>query len=214
MAAQQLQDSGYEVLFINDLMKYEKDDLGKRVLDILSSTNDKFFRIGFPVIESMLLSSVKIYEMEKWILPALKSGYIVMEDRSVDTVAIYSAILINKRYPERDIFATYKNLYDNWQNWNIIPEFTVYIKGSFAEAIKRSEERNGEKYDKDELELLEEASRTYDAVAREYKKRIKVIETDNLQPEDIVKEIKQLCLNHINEKDRKRRRRNLMGIRF
>lgn len=215
LAVKHLQDSGYKVLFVNDLMKYEENDLGKRIIDILSSTNDKFFRIGFPIIESMLLSSVKLYEMEEWIKPALDSGYIVIEDRSVDTVAIYSAILINKKHPERDIFETYKTLYANWQEWNIIPDSTIYIKGSFEDAIRRSEERNGEQYKADELELLKKASVMYDAISRQYKQRIEVIDTDGLRSEDIVEKIETLCLKHANEKDRKRRkRRGFVGIRF
>jgi len=201
IAAEKLQKLGYKVIFISDLMGYGRNDLGKMIMDILKSTNDKFFRIGYPMIEAMLILSVKIYEMEKWILPALKKNNIVIEDRSVDTVAIYSAVLINKKYPEKDILQIYKQIYDNWNYWSVLPELTIYLKGKFNKALKRAEDRNKEKYKKDEIELLKKVSKIYDLISVKQKKRIKCLNTTNLKPEEIANRIKDICLKYIKEKN-------------
>ena len=203
MAVEKLRKAGHKVIFISDLMGYDRNDLGSRIMDILKSTNDKFFRIGYPTIEAMLILSVKMYEMEKWILPALKKNNIVIEDRGVDTVAIYSAVLVSKKNREKDILTIYNNIYDNWRYWGVLPELTVYLKGRFNEAIKRAEDRNKEIYKKDEIELLKQVSKIYDLNCIKQKKRIKMLDTSDLKPEEIVNKIVDICLKYIKEKNAK-----------
>ena len=196
-----LQDLGHKAILISDLYNYNSDDIGKQILDVLLSTNDKFFRIGYPVVEGLLLSAIKFYEIEKWILPALKKSQIVIEDRSIDSVAIYSAVLINQQFPEKNILKTYDQFYEIRKQWGVLPDFTIYIKGDFNTALQRAEARNQEKYKKDEITLLAKVSEIYDIIARKYKDRITVFNTIDLSPEKITKKLIYLCLQQIRRKE-------------
>ena len=201
IVTKKLQKLDYKITLVSDLYDYNSDDIGRRILDILLSTNDKFFRIGYPVVEALLLSAMKFYEIEKWIIPALKDAQIVIEDRSVDSVAIYSAILINQQFPEKDILETYDQLYDIRKQWGILPDLTIYMKDDFDTALHRAELRNQEKYKKDEVNLLIKVSEIYDIIAQKHKNRIKVFDTTNLSTAKIVKELIHLCLQQIKYKD-------------
>lgn len=199
--ARKLQELGHKVTLISDLYDYDSNDIGKQILDILLSTNDKFFRIGYPVVEGLLLSALKFYEIEKWILPALKKGQVVLEDRSIDSVAIYSAVLINQQFPEKDILKTYDQLYKIRKQWGILPDFTIYIKNDFNTALQRAETRNQDKYKKDEIALLAKISEIYDIIAQKHKDRISILNTMHLSPEKITKKLIHLCLQQIKYKN-------------
>jgi len=197
LVTQRLRGLGYKVILISDLYEYKNNDIGKRILDILLSTNDKFFRIGYPITEALLLSALKSYEIEKWMVPALKDGQIVLEDRSIDSVAIYSAILINQQFPERSVLKTYNQLYNIRKQWGVLPDFTIYIKDNFSTALQRAETKNKKRYRKDEIELLKKASETYDTIAQKHKDRIRILNAINLSPEKIIKKLTNLCLQQI-----------------
>lgn len=200
LAAAKLTDLDYKTTLISDLYDYDNQDIGKQILNILLSTKDKFFRIGYPKVEAMLLSAMKFYELEKWILPALKKGKIVLEDRSIDSVAIYSAILAKERFPETNTLKMYKQLFNLRKEWGILPDLTIYIKDNFNNALQRAEKRNKEKYKKDEIELLSKVSAMYDIIAQKHKNRIVVLNTTNLSRQEITKQIVELCLKQVKSK--------------
>ena len=66
-----------------------------------------FFRHGYPVSEALFFFSMKLFEFDKSILPLLREGHMVIEDRSVDTNCLYAAILLQEKYSERFMYDYY-----------------------------------------------------------------------------------------------------------
>ena len=85
------------VIFISEIIDRKKQGFDLKIIDLLKSTGSKFFDSGYPITETFLLLALKMYDYEKMIKDSLENN-IVIENRSIDTIAIYQAFLLNKYY--------------------------------------------------------------------------------------------------------------------
>src|SRR5258706_55721 len=80
--------------FVSELSERSGKGLDSQIISVLHHTGDRFFRSGMPLAETFLLLALKMADYEAHIADALQRGLTVVEDRSIDTVAIYQAILL------------------------------------------------------------------------------------------------------------------------
>src|ERR1700692_3043666 len=85
------------VTFLSEVVDRTGQDLDRDIIALLAKRGDRFFRSGKPLTETFLLLALKMCDYETRIAPALAQDRIVIEDRSLDTIAIYQALIL---YPD------------------------------------------------------------------------------------------------------------------
>lgn len=169
------------------------DGLDLRILSLLSTSQDRFFRTGAPLTETFLLLALKMYDFEACIAPLLAQGGMVIEDRSIDTIAVYQALLLWPQQQERWL-TTAHLLYEQAAQWRRPPDITFLLEDDFHTALARAQQRSGRRFNQDEVTVLQHAAALYDAYAAHYQQRIVRLDRRVLSEDAMVQAIRQEIL--------------------
>lgn len=183
---------------VKEVMDRQGDGLDRRIIRLLTDSEDRFFRMGAPITETFLLLSLKMYDYEALIAPILAQGGIVIEDRSLDTIAIYQSLLL---YPaEQDCWLLSANtLYDQASRWRRPPDLTFLLEDDFDMALSRAAQRAKRPFNRDEVGVLEHAAMLYDTYAACHQPRIVRLDRRVLSEEELVSIIcQQIRARHRN----------------
>ncbi len=177
---------------IHAVSELSNKGFGKSIKYLLSQNSDEFFRHGFPVSEALLFFSMKLFNFEEQIIPALIDDKLVVEDRSVDTNALYSAVLMEEKYGG-ELFEYYDKLLAMRSELAPIPEKTILFIPDLEKSLVRAQTRDKRKYNQSELSFINSVYSAYkDLSAREIE-RIEVIELDNgITTEEVISKLEYL----------------------
>ena len=153
---------------------------------------DPFFRSGFPVEEALCWYAIDLIEFEKKGISNLNKNKIVIQDRGMDTTALYAAISLNGQNTKISVIDFYKKIIKIREEIGVIPDLTVLFTDDFELCIKRVEERDGREYSKEEKEFLKKAYEGFKEIANINSKRIKIINKRNKNDDEVLEEIKKL----------------------
>lgn len=167
-------------------------DLG--LLALLQKSGDRFFRSGYPQSDTLLLLALLAHDAQRYIEPALASGQIVLEDRSVDTVAVYQALIMHPTAPEETVLAEVRRLYALAYQWHRLPDLTFLLRDDFTTTAQRAQERSAEAYQPEEMALLRRAYLLYTRYAQAHADRIICLDRHQLDNEAIIAKMKALIL--------------------
>lgn len=170
--------------FVTEVSDRKHSKLDAYILSALREKNDQFFRTGYPQTETALLIALKAFDFESVVKPALDAGKCVWEDRSIDTIAVYQAILCNPKSPSVWADAA-EAIYQCATSFRSPPHKTFLLVEDFHQAIKRAEERSKGHYSKEDLWLLREASNLYEIHALKHRDRIVMLDRRHLSEEEI-----------------------------
>ena len=145
-----------------------------------------FFRHGYPVSEALFFFSMKLFEFDKSILPLLREGHMVIEDRSVDTNCLYAAILLQEKYSERFMYDYYEHLINIRKELAVIPKRTICFIPDFDKALERAQRRDGRNYNESELSFLAKIYSGYEEISEKNKDRISVVYPDRYSTDEVV----------------------------
>ena len=115
--------------------------------------DDLFYRHGNPIAEALCFSAVDLYEIETKVIPNLKKGKTVIQDRGADTCCLYAAAQLCKGNKSK-LIGEYKKLLELRKKMGIIADKTLIFIGNFEKALKRAQERDGRQYTKEEIKML------------------------------------------------------------
>ncbi len=134
-------------------IEVSKNGFGKEVTDVLGKHDDEFFRVGYPISESLVFFSMKLFELIRTITPALEKNKIVVEDRSIDTNSVYAAVQIAQKYKisEKNAFL---QLLKVRKLLAFIPDKTILLLDDFHYCIDRARNRIGRKLAKSEINFI------------------------------------------------------------
>jgi len=76
------------------------DTLPGPVIAALAAGDDPFLRTGHPVAETLALLALQVRNTERLAGQDLAGVDVIVEDRGVDTVAVYPAVILCSGYPE------------------------------------------------------------------------------------------------------------------
>lgn len=152
------------ILFIKEIFNEAQEGLNKKIFSALYHTEDRFFDMGVPLTETMLLLSRSMYKYESTIRQALEDGKTVIEDRSIDTIALYQAILIAQKNGGNPLEIAEK-IYSFAGSFRQLPQKTFLLYGNPDLAISRAEKRDGMPYKPDEIKLLKTVDKFYSIYA-------------------------------------------------
>ena len=179
--------------FIKEVADRQGDGLDLRIITLLTNSEDRFFRMGAPRTETFLLLALKMYDFEALIAPALARGDMVIEDRSLDTIAVYQSLLLWPHHQERWL-ETANTLYDQAARWRRPPDITFLLEDDFDTALRRAQMRSQRAYNSDEVAILRSAADLYSAYADCHQPRIVRLDRRSMSDEAILQAICQaLC---------------------
>ena len=132
-----LENEGYVIYVKPDFYTYQDNSVDGAIKKMLSK-DMQFLKIGYPIVEALLIAAKRAYDSEKYLRPALNEGKIVLLDRGVDTYYAYHTVSILEHFPAMEI----KQVID-WLNvvdkmGGIIPDLTIYLSLDLDTAFKRS----------------------------------------------------------------------------
>lgn len=180
------------VTIIEEVEDREKAGLDQEIIALLRKHGDRFFRSGHPRTETLLLLALKIYDAEIEIMPALAAGHLVIEDRSIDTVAIYQALVLYPSKIQKQL-ETANLLYQFACQWRQPPQVTFLLEDAFNTCLERAQQRSANIYSTEETALLRMAASLYDRYATQEQHRERIIRLDRQQLD--VEEIVQFIQN-------------------
>lgn len=173
------------VSLIKELSDRAAPGVDKSIIAALHFSNDRFLRLGVPKTETFLLLALKIFDAETAIQAGLQEGRVVVEDRSIDTIAVYQSIMLCNNDDVRSMLVA-RELIDLASRWRKMPDLTFLITDDFIRAISRAEERSQRPFSEDELEILRRAATIYDGYAKLFTDRIIVLDRRRLDEDQII----------------------------
>lgn len=178
---------------VQEIAERRGDGLDLRIIALLHHSQDRFFRMGAPLTETFLLQALKMYDFEALIAPVLTQGSVVIEDRSLDTIAVYQALMLWPQQQERWL-GTAQTLYEQAAHWRRPPDVTFLLEDDFDTALARAQQRSTRRFNVDEVTVLRHAAGLYEAYATCYQSRIVRIDRRVLSEEALLQRICQEIL--------------------
>lgn len=181
----QVQDQVDDPLVIGDAANRGPGQLEGMIWDALQRKNDRFLRGGSPEAETLLLLALKADQYRQVIAPALDSGRTVIEDRGIDSTAVYQALILSDLDVERAAPLA-QRIYQQALTWRPAPSVTYLIDDDFESALERATIRESSPYTEDERALLRAAHELYPVYATEHDGRIEILNRRLLGEESLI----------------------------
>ncbi|MGH3811028.1 MAG: dTMP kinase [Pseudonocardiaceae bacterium] len=176
--------------------KSDHSDLGRGLLRALidAAAGDRFLRGGFPGAETLLLLAIKMHDYESC-LPALRHGYLVVEGRSLHTVAVYQSLIM---HPDDDpqALAEARALLHLAQQWRPLPDLTILITDDVPTALYRAQERDDQHYPPEHWRLHHRAAALFTRLAADDPARIHVLDRRTLDTREVVRRMETWIGKH------------------
>ena len=166
--------------------------LASQVIAALSRTGDLWLRTGHPVTETLALIALKVAEYER--LQARGAGGIVIEDRGIDSVAVYQAlILAGADAPDAELHRVMELVYATAGHWRPPPDLTLLLTDDIAACISRLENRTSRTVSAADHALISRAAGLYARQAVREPARFRVIDLAGRTTEEAVGEVARAC---------------------
>jgi dTMP kinase len=188
-AAQRL---GASCRLISELTDLPGGSLPGRVIEALRMGGGTFLRGGYPAAETLALLALKIHAYED-APDAAHTARVVLEDRGVDTVAVYqAAIMAGRAAPLADVLTIADRVYATASAWRPPPDRTVLLIDDLQACIARYQSRTGPLFDADRL-LLAQVADLYLAQASREPSRFTIIDRRGRSEAALVGDICHAC---------------------
>jgi dTMP kinase len=187
-----LQDTFVTVL--EEIDDRQEEGYDQEILTLLRKRGDRFFRSGYARMDTLLLMALLAYDAEHTVEPALAAGQIVLEDRSIDTVAIYQALILHPLLDDEHVLAEANHLYQWACQWRHPPDITFLLVDDFTASARRAQQRAAGMYSPKELAFLRRAATLYDRYACCYPDRIIRLDRRHLDVDEMVETMRATIL--------------------
>jgi dTMP kinase len=169
------------------------DHLTAQVINALSS-GGSFLRTGHPLTETFALMALKVREYEL-VTQMATPPRIVLEDRGMDTVALYqAAILLGPDATDEDTWRLAQQIHATAAMWRPPPELTLLILDDLTRCLRRYAEREGGPMTSEEEHLVTRVARLYQRLAEHEPARTRVVHRAGRNEHDVLTEMEQLVL--------------------
>lgn len=179
------------IIFNDEICDKKHEGINSDIFKILSSKNSRFFDNGNPKLETLLICGKQVNDEESFVIPQMKKGKTIISDRGFDTLCILEGIIYSKKY-KLDEEKAIMDMYNSISKICVVPDITIVFTGNFDTAIARAEKRDGQKYTKKEMNILKSSDIWFKKISKIFDRNIYVINIDNKEKNDIIKEIKEV----------------------
>ncbi|MGH3938584.1 MAG: hypothetical protein ACRDTG_08085 [Pseudonocardiaceae bacterium] len=184
---------------LTELTDAEGDHVPAQVISALS-TGDSFLRTGHPRTETFALIALKVREYEL-VTQLATPPRIVLEDRGIDTTALYqAAILLGPDASDDDTWALAQQIHATAAFWRPAPELVLLILDDLGTCLRRYAERVGRPMTGEEQYLVTRVALLYQRQADHEPERFRIVHRAGRDEQDVLEEMEHLVLAGIGER--------------
>lgn len=174
---------GTRCRLLDELTDQATDTLPGQVISALSIGRDPFLRTGHPIVETLALLGLQVRKTECLGEHDLAGVDVILEDRGVDTVAVYQAVILSSQHPEASAAEVARHILATYRRWAAMPDATILLTGDLPVCAQRFAARLGQALDPKDLRLLEQIDILYRSMAEEDPGRYTVLDLVGLPPD-------------------------------
>lgn len=174
-----------KVVFNSEINDSKQRGFNKKIFDILTSSNSRFFDTGNPKMETLLIAAKQANDEERFIIPTIQKGYNVVSDRGYDTVCILESIIFSLKYNtklENDV----EELYSFLSKYCMIPDKTILLVDDFDKCIARAEKRDKLNYNEKEKYILKKSYEYFLKLSLKFNERFYIINVAELNEDEVI----------------------------
>ncbi|MEV7872595.1 thymidylate kinase [Streptomyces sp. NPDC088124] len=177
-------------LRLGELTDQAGDTTPGRVIAALRSTQDLFLRTGHPVVETLAILALKVREYERLSESDMAGVKVVLEDRGVDSTAIYQAVILAAQHPGIQLRALAERILASMEPWRPAPDATVLLTCDREVASSRFAARTGRDLADRDLVVIEQAEVLYREFARAHPDRFTVLDVNGCSRDESAKALR------------------------
>jgi dTMP kinase len=177
---------------ISELTDLGTGQLSGQIVAALSRPSGTFLRTGHPLTETFALLALKVFEYERMNCDHCAAS-IVVEDRGVDTVAVYQAAIHAPDQPIEAQTELISRVHETAAPWRPDPDLTLLLLDDFDTCLARYAARLGAPVSAADRRLLATVAQLYIVLANAEPDRIKVVDRAGRSEQDILTEMEAHC---------------------
>ena len=170
---------------ISELTDTAASELPGQIIDAMSQERT-FLRTGHPLTETLALLALKVREYEE--APAYRG--LTLEDRGVDTVAVYQAVILGD---SADRHSVADRIHQAAARFRPLPDRTILLIDDFEACIGRYERRTRTPLACQDRALVARAAEFYGERADRAPGRFVVLDRRGRTEDDVVLRLRRLC---------------------
>lgn len=183
---------GARCVLLDELTDQHGDTLPGRVIAALSAEQDAFLRTGHPVAETLALLGLQVRKTELLAERDLLGVEVVLEDRGVDTVAIYQGAILGSQPPGTSPQEVARHVLASVRPWLPLPDATILLAGDRTVCAQRFADRIGHPLEPADLQLLDQIDALYRKMAAEETARYTVLDVTGMTPDESTDAVAQI----------------------
>jgi dTMP kinase len=190
---------GTRCLLLDELTDQPGDTLPGRVIGALAAAKDPFLRGGHPVAETLALLALQVRKAERLAGRDLAGVDVVLEDRGVDTVAVYQAVIMCSQYPAPPPEEVAQHVLSATLRWWPLPDATILLTGDLSVCARRFADRTGHPLALADMQVIERIDALYRVAARD-SRRYTSIDVARLSPGESARAVSQIVTTLLEER--------------
>jgi dTMP kinase len=191
LLAARLGDRG---LALSEVTDHGAQTLQGQIIAALSRAGDLWLRTGHPATETLALLALKVSEHERAQRRAGMLAEVVVEDRGVDSVALYqAAILAGLDAPVEQAHALAQRIYATACHWRPPPDRTLLLIDDTDRCLARFEHRTGRAIAAADRALVNRAAQLYAAQAAREPARFCTVNRAGRSSHETLEELCRAC---------------------
>ncbi|WP_328384509.1 hypothetical protein OHQ88_33790 (plasmid) [Micromonospora zamorensis] len=152
---------GARCVLLDELTDSSGAALHGRVMAALTDNGDPFLRTGHPVVETLALFALQLGKAERLAGRDLTGVNVIIEDRGVDSVAVYQAAILCAQHADSAADVVAKLVLSGFRRWRRISDATILLTGDPEECSRRFTDRIGRSLTTEDLHLLAQIDTLY-----------------------------------------------------
>jgi dTMP kinase len=165
-----------------------------QVITALSRAGDLWLRSGHPATETLALLALKVGEYESRQGRHDMGAEVVIEDRGVDSVALYqAAILAGPHASVAQAHTLAQQIYATAARWRPLPDRTLLLVDDFDVCLARFEQRTGRTVSSVDRGLMRRAAELYTSQAALEPERFRTVNRAGRSQQETLEDLYRAC---------------------
>jgi len=191
---------GTRCLLLEELTDQPGDTLPGRVIGALAAGKDPFLRGGHPVAETLALLALQVRKAERLAGRDLAGIDVILEDRGVDTVAVYQAVIMCSQHPALQPEEVARHVLSATLRWRPLPDATILLTGDLPVCARRFASRIGHPLAPADMQVIERIDALYRTVAARDSRRYTSIDVAGMSPGESASAVSQVVTALLEER--------------
>ncbi len=185
---------GSRCIMLSEVTDQEETLIGQ-VITALSRLGDLWLRTGHPATETLALLAMKVSEFESLQARQDTDAEVVVEDRGVDSVALYqAAILAGPRAPIAQVHTLAQQIYATAAHWRPLPDRSLLLVDDFDVCLSRFEQRTRRAVSSADRALMRRAAELYVLQAALEPERFHTVNRLGRSEQETLEELSRACV--------------------